>query len=87
MVGIFPEGHRIADDTGEAKRGAVQMADQMHVPVVPVFIPRNKKAFHTYTIVVGTPYDINPDRKKLSRDDYDRLSAELMDKISGLGKL
>jgi 1-acyl-sn-glycerol-3-phosphate acyltransferase len=86
-VGIFPEGHRVTeDDGGEAKRGAVQIADQMKAPVVPVFIPRNKKAFHTYTIVIGTPYLVNPERKKLARGDYDRLAAALMEKIATLGK-
>ena len=86
-IGIFPEGHRITeDDGGEAKRGAVQIADQMKAPVVPVYIPRNKKPFHTYTIVVGAPYLVNPERKKLGRGDYDRLAGELMETISALGK-
>jgi 1-acyl-sn-glycerol-3-phosphate acyltransferase len=84
-VGIFPEGHRIADDGGAAKRGAVQIADQMRVPILPVFIPRHKKPFHTYTIAVGAPYLVNPERAKLTRDDYDRLSAALMEKITQLG--
>jgi len=72
-VAIFPEGHRLNDDGGEAKRGAVRIADQMSVPVVPVYIPRNKKWFHTYTIVVGAPYLVN-----------DVLAAELMEKITAL---
>ena len=83
-LGIFPEGHRVADDGGEAKRGAIQIADQMRAPVIPVYIPRNKKAFHTYTIVVGAPYMVNPERKRLTRDDYNGLSAALMDKIAAL---
>jgi 1-acyl-sn-glycerol-3-phosphate acyltransferase len=83
-IGIFPEGTRKMSDDGDAKRGAVQIADQLSVPVIPVYIPRNKKPFHRYTIVVGTPYLVNPDRRKLTRADYDRLAAELMRKISAL---
>ncbi|SHH50725.1 1-acyl-sn-glycerol-3-phosphate acyltransferase [Sporobacter termitidis DSM 10068] len=83
-VGIFPEGRRNLTEDGDAKRGAVQIADQMSVPVIPVYIPRNKKPFHTYTIVVGAPYLVNPERKKLSRAEYDGLAGVLMDKIAAL---
>ena len=86
-VGIFPEGHRFtSEEGGAAKRGAVQIADQMTAPIVPVFIPRNKKAFHTYTIVIGMPYLVNPEKKKLTHDEFERLSSELMNKINELGR-
>lgn len=84
-VAIFPEGKRVmSDDDGDAKRGAVQIADQMSVPVVPIYIPRNIKPFRRYTIVIGKPYLVNPDRIKLTKADYDRLAAELMSKIAAL---
>lgn len=86
-VAIFPEGTRVKTDDAEAKRGAVQIADHMSVPVIPVYIPRNKKLFHRYNIVVGKPYLVNPDRRKLSRADYDRLAEELMEKIKALKSL
>jgi 1-acyl-sn-glycerol-3-phosphate acyltransferase len=83
-VAIFPEGRRVMNEDGDAKRGAVQIADQMSAPVIPVYIPRNKKPFHRYTIVVGAPYFVNPERKKLSRADYDALASSLMDRIAAL---
>lgn len=86
-VGIFPEGTRFrSDHESEAKRGAVKMADQMSVPVIPVYIPRNKKPFHRYTIVIGTPYLVNPERKKLTNADYDTIADTLMVKIAELKK-
>lgn len=87
-VSIFPEGTRFkSDEAGKAKSGAVRIADQMSVPVVPVYIPRNKKMFHTYTIVFGAPYLVNQDKLKLSYADYSALAEELMTKISALKML
>ncbi|UOO36894.1 1-acyl-sn-glycerol-3-phosphate acyltransferase [Oscillospiraceae bacterium CM] len=82
---IFPEGQRVrGDEKVEAKLGAVKMADQMNVPVVPVYIPSGKRIFHRYTIVIGVPYLVNPERKKLSNDAYVRLADDMMEKIAHL---
>lgn len=84
-IAMFPEGTRVkSDEEGDAKRGAVRIADQMSVPVIPVYIPRNKKLFHTYTIVFGQPYLVNPENKKLSQNDYGKAADELMTKIAAL---
>jgi 1-acyl-sn-glycerol-3-phosphate acyltransferase len=56
----------------------------MSVPIVPVYVPRNKKLFHAYTIVIGVPYMVNPERKKLSQMDYSTAADELMGKINAL---
>ena len=32
------------------------MAVRMHVPIVPVYIPRDKKIFHEVPTVIGEPY-------------------------------
>lgn len=84
-ISIFPEGTRFrSDESGNAKSGAVRIADQMSVPVIPVYIPRNKGMFRTCIIVIGTPYLVNPDKRKLSFEDYKALAADLMMKISAL---
>ncbi len=84
-VVIFPEGTRVKiDEAGEAKNGAVRIADQLSVPIVPVYIPRNKKLFHKYTIVFGTPYLVNPEKKKLIQSDYNLIADELMTRIIAL---
>jgi 1-acyl-sn-glycerol-3-phosphate acyltransferase len=83
-VGIFPEGTRRSDDGGEAKRGAVQIADQMSVPIVPVYITRKKRLFGVCRVVIGESYMVNPEHKKLTTTDYNTLAEELMDKIAAL---
>lgn len=84
-VAIFPEGTRIrTEDGGAAKQGAVRIADQMNVPIVPVYIPRRKLLFGSYTIVVGQPYLVNPEKKKLSGNDYMKIADALMEKIEAL---
>lgn len=84
-IAIFPEGTRVKTVEGaDAKRGAVRIADQMSVPIVPVYVPRNKKLFHKYTICIGEPYLVNPDKKKFSQIDYSAAADELMVKINAL---
>ncbi|NLT14166.1 MAG: 1-acyl-sn-glycerol-3-phosphate acyltransferase [Clostridiales bacterium] len=84
-IAIFPEGTRVKTEEGaEAKRGAVRIADQMSVPIIPVYVPRNKKMFHTYTIVFGKPYLVNPDKKKMTQNDYTAAADALMAKIASL---
>ena len=84
-VGIFPEGTRVSqDDSVQAKHGALKLAERSGAPIVPVYIPRKKRLFRRNTVVVGEPYYINPERKKLTTEEYDELAAELMRKINGL---
>ena len=79
---IFPEGTRVhGEDHVDPKPGAVRLAAKLQVPILPVYIPRNKKLFHTMDIVFGEPYMI-----ERSRDaDFDGLSRDLMDRIWMLG--
>ncbi len=80
---IFPEGTRVRDgETIKPKNGAVHLAARLHVPIVPIFIPRRKKPFHRVTIRIGEPYRIESARE----DELDGLSAELMAKIAALGE-
>jgi len=84
-LGVFPEGTRTKYD-GEIPpvTGAVKIADKTNSPVLPVFIPRNKKLFRKNVIIIGAPYSVNPDRARLREEDYERLSAEMMAKIFAL---
>lgn len=78
---IFPEGTRVhGNDTVEPKSGVIRMAAKTHAPIVPVYIPRDKKIWHPFKIVFGEPYYI----EKAGKNDYDRLAHELMDKIWAL---
>ena len=80
---IFPEGTRVhGEDRVDPKPGAVRIAANQQVPVVPVYIPRDKKLFHRMDVVFGEPYLI----PKARGTDYDALSRDLMDRIWQLGK-
>jgi 1-acyl-sn-glycerol-3-phosphate acyltransferase len=84
-IAIFPEGTRVRTEEGaDAKSGAVRIADQMSVPVIPVYVPRSKKLFHTCTIVFGPPYLVNPDKKKMTQTDYSAAADALMANIASL---
>ena len=85
-VGIFPEGTRVTeDDSVAAKSGAVKIADKTRVPVVPVYLQRKKRAFGRVHIVIGQPYYVNPDKTRMTNEQYQLKADELMDKIKRLG--
>ena len=78
---VFPEGTRVhGGDETDAKTGVIRMAAKTHVPLVPVYIPRDKKLFHRINIVIGEPYYI----ENAAHGDYERLAEELMDRIWAL---
>ena len=78
---VFPEGTRVhGDAVVEPKSGVIHMSVRLHVPIVPVFIPRDKKVFRKVPTVIGEPYypEVGDHR------DYDRLARELMGRIWAL---
>lgn len=78
-VGIFPEGTRVSeDDAVSAKVGAVRLAMRLKVPIVPVFISRNKKLFRRLDLVIGEPYLIASDA------DAQEQTILLMERIHAL---
>lgn len=80
-VMMFPQGTRVSEDEGAAaKTGAVRLASKLSVPILPVYIPVNKKPFRRTTVVIGEPYIID----RTLKEDSDVLSAELMDRIASL---
>jgi len=86
-VGMFPEGTRISsEEASAAKNGAVRLAAKMGVPVVPVYVVRDKKVLRRNLMVFGEPYLIEVDKKTAKQEDYDRLAAEMMEKIRLLGE-
>lgn len=84
-VVIFPEGARVAeDDTLDAKRGAIRIAERSGAYILPVYIPRKKTVFSRVRIVVGKPYKIEKQKEKRTPEEYDRLSNEMMKTIQEL---
>ena len=78
---VFPEGTRVrGNDYVAPKTGVIRMAAKTHVPIVPIYLPRDKKVFRRTTFVIGEPYYLENAR----RDEYEKLACELMDKIWAL---
>lgn len=85
-VVLFPEGTRVKSrEEGQPKTGAAMMATRTGVFVVPMYIPMKKKLFRLNRVYVGTPYRMVPQGKRATSQDYERFTAELMDKIYNLG--
>jgi len=78
---IFPEGTRVrGDDVVEPKNGAVRLAARLQVPILPVYLPRDKKLFRRTEVIIGEPYMV----EKEAHADYDALARESMDRIWAL---
>lgn len=81
-VMMFPEGTRVSpEDSVAAKTGAVRIAGKLQVPILPVYIESTHKVWHVSRVYIGEPY--TPEAAH-TKDDYERLSRELMDKIHAL---
>ena len=82
---VFVEGTRCNREKHvRAKTGAVRMAAQAGVPVVPVFVTRNKTPFCPVSVVFGTPYRVGA----LDPNDHDacqQASDRLLKTIYELG--
>ena len=84
-VAIFPEGtRRPVEGAVSARSGAIKLAVQAKVPIVPLFIPRKKPLFRKIRIFIGEPYVIEKQSVKRTSEEYSRLADALMDKIEGL---
>jgi 1-acyl-sn-glycerol-3-phosphate acyltransferase len=84
-VAIFPEGHRVAEDlAAAAKNGAIWLAEKAGVPILPMYIPRKKPLFRKVTLVIGPPYTINEEGRRLRADERAEHAARLMERITSL---
>jgi len=78
---IFPEGTRVhGDDVVQPKAGVIRIAAKQNVPILPVYLPRDKKMFCRFPVVFGEPYRI----ESASHEDYAAQAEELMRRIWAL---
>lgn len=79
---IFPEGTRMKPGkVVEPKSGAVMLANRAGVPIVPVYITRNRKPFRRIKVVIGKPYHPQFESRKPSAEELQAATQELMQKI------
>lgn len=83
---LFPEGTRIKSrEEGEPKTGAVMLACRTGVQVVPMYLPMKKRPFRMNRIYIGKPLTFQPAGRRATPQEYDQMTAELMDAIYGAG--
>ena len=84
---IFPEGTRVKPGREvKAKCGAIQLASECGVPILPMYLTKDKKLFRPIQAVIGRPYDPIPAGETRSREEMKVLAAELMEKIYQMGE-
>lgn len=80
---IFPEGTRTpVNNTDAGHPGAVRFAARQGVPVVPVFITRNKKIFRRVRLAFGEAYTVAAKKQ----EEFVEETRLLMGKIFALGE-
>ena len=55
------------------------------VPLVPVFIGRDKRLFHRVSIIIGKPYDPVYTGRKGTAEEYQSNAEEIMRRAYALG--
>ena len=84
---IFPEGTRIRKGKkSEPHSGAILIATRSGVPVLPVYLTKEKKLFRPIHLTFGTPYLPETAGSKATPEELVQLSAELLQKIYSLGE-
>lgn len=82
-VFIFPEGTRTdVDGSVDPKKGALKIAAKVKCPIVPVYIPRNKKLFSSNKIIMGKPYFV----AAKTQEEFNVEAKKLMEKIYSLAE-
>ena len=84
---IFPEGTRIRKGkVSHPHGGEIMIAARMGVPIVPVYLSTNKHFWKPLDVVFGEPYHPHPSDRRVSSEEQEKLSAELMEKIYKMGE-
>ncbi len=89
MLGIFPEGTRSKiHKLGKAHAGMGMIALRSGAPVLPVAIYGSENVFKKFrpriTIIFGEPMILTPKGKKITREDIDRSTEQVMYRISSM---
>lgn len=91
LVGIFPHGTRIDPsniETMRVKPGAVMIAVNAGVPIVPATVCGSYKIFSRMKVIFGDPFFIeNKDKeKKLSKQEMAELSKDIIRRVYSLSE-
>ena len=81
-VAIFPQGTRYRTET---QSGAALLALRAGVPVVPVFVPVNKRLFRRNTVAIGAAYRPQAPEGLGRAESYQAAADEIMSRVWALG--
>ena len=88
LIGIFPEGHvslKNENPMSPFKSGAVLMAYQANVPIIPVYREIRSSVWKRQKVLVGEPIDIRKQfGENLGMDKIEEATKYLFDKEQGL---
>lgn len=85
-VALFPEGTRVKSrEEGAPKTGAAMLACRTGVPVLPVYIPMKKRVLRINKVYIGEPLYFKPAGKRATAEEYEEMTARLMDAIYDCG--
>lgn len=87
-VGVFPEGGINSEESllKSFKSGAVMMAVNARVPIIPVYIAPRKRWYSRQRIVVGEPINVPSDRM-LTLKEINEISQGVFEKEDALLRL
>lgn len=79
---VFPEGTRVRPGKiVEAKTGAALLANRAEVPMLPVFLTRNKKFFCPMKMVIGKPFYVEKAGNRITQAELQAATDRLMGEI------
>lgn len=87
---LFPEGTRVRASRGDVshpKSGAAMLAVRCGVPILPVYVPEHKRWFRRTPVVIGEPFMPTVAGRKGTQEEYEAITADLMERIRSLGEL
>ena len=58
----------------------------MRGAILPIYVPEKKHWFRKTTIVIGEPYRPQVSSRKGTMEEYDAITADLMERIRALGE-
>ena len=85
VVGIFPQGTRVKDDSSFEVAGGVGMiALRSGASIVPVHIEGNYKLFHRTYIDIGEAFKPEKDGARISKELITNVSGEVANRVIAL---
>lgn len=83
---LFPEGTRHKDGTIDesGKTGAAMFSVRTGTPLVPIYIPAEKRWFRRTPVVFGEPFQPQVEGRRGTAEEYKAIAKDLMSRIAAL---